>query len=827
MRFLDELKNDIRYALRQMARTPVLTAVSIGVLAIGIGANSAVISFADTLMRPRAPGVENKDRLMAVEVASFSHGRLAPYGLDFAEMLELGERQRVFAEVGAVWRQRILAGAYASRDAQWVGFASARYFAAMQPRMTLGRAFTAPDDHAAQPERIAVVSYGYWKSKLGGDTAVLGTNVYINSVPMPIVGVLPEGYSASAGVRTAPDVWVPMASRSLLFPSDSAFNQMPARSFMQTVALLKPDVAPEVAATTITSLPPSDAGERQEYIRDARMQARPLYTPSDRDAKVIGQVAASLTGLSALFLAIACANVSILLLGRAVGRRREIAVRLSLGAPRKRIVRQLVTESSVLAVIGSAAGIALIRPLSAILENVGWHFPLQVNWRVAALSVGVAILTGILFGLAPALHATRASVSDAMKQGSSGDRGRTRMQRSFVIAEVAMSMALVCSAALLLRAARNEVNADPGFDVSRSVLVSQISFELPQYTAAQADQVMRAISERLAGIPAIESFGFSNEVPFARRGGWARVVFDKPLDPRRGLASAPVTLIDGEYLDAMGIVLETGRPFGDDDALGTLPVALVSRDLATQLWPGQNPLGQRVTFRSRRGQTRIDSRTAAVESNSYVVIGVVQGSGPVGARGNNTELILSRKQLPLLSDMNLVLRVRDVSPALTRTIASAVQTAAPNLLFAGFKSTQQYADEDPGDAEALGVGAALAGSVALVLACVGLFAVVAFAVAQRSREIGIRLALGATQRTVVDQFFREGLRLASFGMVIGIPISLAIMRIIEANDDSVKVLGVLPVTVVVATLVAVAMAAAWIPARRAARVDPLVALRSE
>jgi putative ABC transport system permease protein len=277
----------------------------------------------------------------------------------------------------------------------------------------------------------------------------------------------------------------------------------------------------------------------------------------------------------------------------------------------------------------------------------------------------------------------------------------------------------------------------------------------------------------------------------------------------------------------MGITLESGRAFGAGDAFGTPPVALVSSDLAVQLWPGQNPLGQRVAFARRPANRGLDARASAIESNSYLVIGVVRTSGPVWNPHRNPELILSRRQVPLVSDMNVVVRVRNVSPQLVRAIAAAMQSAAPQLSASGFKSTQQYVDEDPGDAQALGVGAALAGSVALVLACVGLFAVVAFAVAQRSREIGIRLALGATQRAVVDQFFREGLRLAATGMAIGIPISLAVMRILEAQDESVRVLGVLPVAVVVLTLVAVAMAAAWIPARRAARVDPLVALRSE
>jgi putative ABC transport system permease protein len=236
MQFLDELKSDVRYALRHMARTPVLTAVAIGVLAIGIGANSAVISFADTLLRPRAPGVENKDRLMAVEVAQRGRRENSILGLDFAEMMELRERQQVFAEVGAVMRQRVFAGRDITRDRQFVAFVSARYFAAIQPRMTIGRALAAPDDRSALPERSVVITHDYWRTKLGGDSSALGTSIYVSNVPMQVVGVLPEGFAPNASMDAVPDLWLPMASRALLFPNDSTFFQY-ARSWMHTVAL--------------------------------------------------------------------------------------------------------------------------------------------------------------------------------------------------------------------------------------------------------------------------------------------------------------------------------------------------------------------------------------------------------------------------------------------------------------------------------------------------------------------------------------------------------------------------------------------------------------
>jgi ABC-type lipoprotein release transport system permease subunit len=260
--------------------------------------------------------------------------------------------------------------------------------------------------------------------------------------------------------------------------------------------------------------------------------------------------------------------------------------------------------------------------------------------------------------------------------------------------------------------------------------------------------------------------------------------------------------------------------------MGTQPVAVVSEDLAQNLWPGANAIGQRIVFATMR-TAPLDPRARQLREQPYVVVGVARSSGPVWQRGRSNELIVSRRQLPVVTDLHLVVRTKQTSPEIVRELTAAVQRAAPELSFTAFKSTQQYFNEHPGDAKGLGVGSAIGGIVALGLACVGMFAVVAFAVAQRSREIGIRLALGATQRNVVTSFFREGMKLALIGFAIGIPVSLAVMRIAEANDNSVRVLGFMPVAAVVLGLLVVAMAAAWLPARRAARVDPMSALRSD
>ena len=829
--WLDAFVADVRYAFRQLVRAPVFACVSVFVLAIGIGVNSAVVAFVDGILRPRALGLTDASELVRVTVWS-RYGISGTWAQMYDEFRDLRERQQVFSNIGAYTSRAVIAGVGETREREYAAFASGDYFATVRPRMFVGRSLPSAPDRGAAPDLSVVISHTYWRAQFGGDTAVVGRSLFVNGVPLRVAGVLPARITGLGNslYRPGPDLTIPLSAFPVLFANDSAFMHAPTQhaSFAIT-ARLKPGVSVADANRAIKSISPlcRESSRGRRCVSDD--QVRPLME-FDADAGQILAVGGATSILTGLILAIACANISILLLGRAVTRRREIAIRLSLGAARWRVLKQLLTESVVLAILSSGVGLLILRWINGLIRanfsELGTD--LSPSWRTVAISIGFAAGTGVLFGLVPALHATRASVAASLKDASgSADRARTRLQRSFVVAEVALSVMLVCVTGLFAEVARRELMRDAGYTISDNVLVSGLALYASGRSPTSIDAAVTAARDRVAALPGVEFVGISSGHPMTTEMAGNGFVETSDSGGRRPPVRTRIALADDGYFEAAGISVPVGATFAPNVGPGTAPVAIINATLARALWPDANPVGRTITF-ARQDRTRPWSRVDALfEARSATVIGVT-AFVERGSVGTERHLVyLHRRQIPLVGDLSMVVRTNSAPTTIVPLITSALRAADPTLPFGPLRSTRHMAGERTSDMEQAGKGAALAAAFALALACVGLFAIVAFGVAQRSREIGIRIALGATQQQVVSRFFADGMRLALIGFAIGVPLALGVIAVFRAQIVGVGSFPAASVSAIIGILLIVAALASWLPASRAARVDPVNSLRSE
>jgi predicted permease len=501
-------------------------------------------------------------------------------------------------------------------------------------------------------------------------------------------------------------------------------------------------------------------------------------------------------------------------------------MRLSLGAGRGRILRQLLTESALLAVFAGVAGLLVLRWTAGVIFTTFTEASPQLSprWPTIAMTLIIAAGTGVVFGLLPALHATRANLADAIKDSVAGhDRHRSRLQRAFVIAEVALSMSLVSATGLLVHAVQTQ--AGPGVeahDVSSDVYIADFDFRIANYTAARADELLGSMQSRVSAFPGVEIATFATGTPFNAWGaGAGRLVGDSAT--RESWQARRVYTVGPSYFEALGIDVERGRGVADTDVAGALPIAIVSTALASRLWRGENALGRVLTFEV--GNPRSPSPLSA---HGWTIVGVVKDGVAAETEYERQEIIyLSRRQFPFADNAQLIVRARSGSPDLSSQLTDEFRALAPDVPHSAVRTTRQLYSESNAEVLQVGLGASLAGVFALSLACVGVYAVIAFGIAQREREIGIRIALGAARSQVVGLFFRDGMRLVLIGFLIGVPLAVAGMKLLGTQMYGLTMVTPRPVLTVIAVLLGVAALASWLPARRATRVDPIDSLRSE
>jgi predicted permease len=834
-RRLDELVGDVRFALRHFARRLGTTLTMFVVLAVGMSISTLLFSYVHAYAVQPPPGVALADDLVRIR-GSQDAGPAGRGARGFSHE-ELGDYRGMSGHFSAVagWADAMVAlDAGDDQDRSGLDaratFVTSNYFSVLGLKPVLGR--IPADDADAAP--AAVIGYTTWERLFGKSPEVIGSTIAVNGVPVTVVGVAPERF-IGMGPLSRWTLWMPLSARRVVTPGAAGGFRAVGRlrdgvSAGQATAAARV-VAVRNAAAEALRAPDADSGEKireqersTEVVSLRSASGDPMF---ERDVRLMS-IMVGLLGL--LVLLVTCTNVSALLTGLAAARRQEIAIRLSLGAGRARLVRQLLTESALLA---SAAAVAALGVVWLVLRTVLRlipEFPLVmgINWAVTLFTFGVALAVGVLFGLSPALHGTRIAVASALRDSSASiAAARARLQKGLVVAQIAFTQPLIVllAAALLLILGNHEAQsrterADRLLRMSLRPAgpvtgTSPAAIEERQRLRATMDRLV----ERLRAAPEVEAA----VIDWPRSTPPLGAYFVHPGDRVAGASQNAVQLSGetaaGGYFGALGVPLLRGREFGPNDVnpaanrTAEVPV-IINAELARRLWAGADPVGRRL---------RAASDTAG-GARTLVVVGVIDDPRPeVSKAGEGYRVYLP----PDTSELSMSMLVRTAGPAepLIPAIRGVVQEEAPRMS-PWIRTVAALEEEGRRNFRMFTFGVSAAGLMALLLSAIGLYGVVAFSVSQRRGEIAVRIAVGARARQIIQKFIGDGLRLSALGLVMGLPISLVGLRALLAADDSFRHVPLPSVTAIAALgVLIVASAAAWIPARKAAAVDPAITLR--
>jgi putative ABC transport system permease protein len=808
---------DLRYATRQLRRSPGFTLVAVLTLALGIGATTAIFSVVDAvLLRPL--GVAEPERLVTIrewrpasaEPPTGRPGTVSPANFyDWQEQAQSFESMSYFVQ----WPLN-LTGDGEPQEAQ-VQLTSANFFSTLGVQPLLGRTFRPDeDDPGGQPMaggEVAVLSHALWQSRYGGDPGIVGETIRLDGDPVTVVGVMDPDFRV---LNQKPDLWIPLG----IAPG----NRSTMGRYMTAFGRLKPGVTHERAGAELDGI----ARRLEEAYPDFNTNVRIWMMPLREE--VLGQIRPALLvllGAVAMLLLIACTNVANLLLGRASARRQEIAVRLSLGATRGRLVLQLLTESLVLSLVGGAIGLmaaavgtqALVRSLPATVQLPRLD-TVSLDARVLAFALATTLLTGIVFGLAPAFAASRADLQGTLRDASRGNTGGSpakRLRNGLVVAEVGLALMLLIGAGLLLRSFQKLQAVDTGMQ-SEGVLTMRMSLSSEAYDSDEAVQgFMGRLIPALEGLPGVQAVGTIQFLPLSgaksRTSAWRA---DRPKPPAGEELSGDVRAVGGDYFQAQGIRLLRGRTFDERDHAQSPAVFVINEQLAREQFPGEDPLGKRLTF----------SWDDDIEGK---IIGIVEDVHEMSLTDKPaTAFYRPFSQFPD-GNLNVLIRTTDDPLAVAGAARAQVRELDPNLPIASVRTMESVVSEAAARSRLsshLLVGLA---AIALLLAAIGLYGIISYGVTQRRGEIGVRVALGADHGDILRLIVKQGMILTAAGLAIGLAGALVLTRVLRSLLFGVTTTDPLTFGAVALIVAGVALLASWIPARRAARVDPMVALRAE
>ena len=814
---------DLRYALRLLARNPLFALTAIVSLAIGIGANTTIFTIANALLLRPPSGAADPARL--VDIGRTQDGRGFDNG-SYPNYLDLRTRNTVFEGVYAYrfGAEPLSLGSPDGAEPIFGNMVTLNYFAILGTRPRIGRLFAATDDEHPGAAPVVVLSYAFWKRRFNSDPSMVGRALTLNGRPFTVVGVAPEGFHGTS-VLTG-DVWVPMTMVGELSPrlSESILRSRLSAWLLMGARLKRGVTLPQAQAEVAT------LGQQleREFPLDNRgrgLRVDALSPVPGNSAPVVAFMAV-LAGIVTLVLAIACANVAGVLLARAASRRRELAVRVAIGAGRLRLVRQLLIESMVLFLIGGAAGFALAHAMTSLMVSLLPALPVPIDLslpldaRAVVFTISVSLVAAVLTGLAPAIDASRSAVIGALKDDGTGGRTRQRLRNTFVVGQVAFSIVLVVAASLFGRALQRASHIDPGFDVN-GIELAGLDLSLAGYAEQNGRVFASTLIQRVLGLPGVESAALAAMVPLGGGGlglGGLTVPGVAPPNGRRFL-SADWNVVTPGYFAAMKMRLLSGRDFTDADGETAPAVAIVNATAVRQWWGGRDPVGktllQEAGTRANPDATRQLTVIAVAADANYRTLG--EDPRPF------VYVPIAQQYLPRVTIMARANHGQRLAGDLRRLIAAL----DPNLPIV---STQTFAEYAAVGLVPQRVAASVAGSLGLVgllLAAFGIYGVTASVVASRRREIGVRMALGATAADIGRIVLRHGAALAAIGLAIGFGLAAAASRVIASF-----LLGVSPGDVVSfawagALFAAATLAACFVPARRAARLDPVDALRHD
>lgn len=811
------LAQDLRYALRQLRKSPGFTAVALITLALGIGANTAIFSVIDAVVLRPLP-FHNPGRLVAIKTTQ--PGRRDDIGVSYPAFLDWRSQNHAFEGLSAFRVDDFTLTGRGEPLHLTGAVVSANVFSLLGVNPALGRNFVDAEDKPVSTGMPVVLSYHFWQERLGSDPNILGQNLTLSGKSFTVVGVMPSGFQFP--VQSTPvEFWTTIGLDMESVKGNPPMTSQRGVAYLDVIARLKPDVTRAQAEAEMSRI--------QDGLNRQYPENRPkgiAIIPEIND--VVGNVRSGLYILFAavgLVLLIACANLSNLLLARATARSREISVRTALGATRWAVVRQLLTESLLLAGIGAAAGLAFavwaIRLLTALApEQLPRVSESGLKPEVLAFTGAVAVLTSLLFGLVPALHATQRNLAASLNEGGrsgSESRERRKLKDAFVVIETALAVVLLAAAGLLLRSLRGLGRVDPGFAKDH---VITFGLDLPgRYGHLQRVQFYERLLAEIRSLPGVRSASAAFPLPLSADG--VKTTFDvegRPIKP----AELPVTtlhLVDDDYFHTLGIPLIAGRQFAPQDgAPEAMPVVVISHRLAAQIFPGENPIGKRIRPNISSGPEDAPMRR---------IVGVV---GDVKAEGLSAppiaESYIPYAQLPF-APMSVMVRANGDPLEMVPVLAKEVQSVDQDLPLLHVRTLGEYVGDSIADTRFETVLLGSFGALAFVLTAVGLYGVISYMVLQRTREMGLRLALGANRGTILGMIVKSGVRLAGAGIGIGIVAALLLTRLIASLLYGVSPSDPVTFFAIPVVLIMMAVIASYIPASRAAKVDPIVALRYE
>ena len=811
---MSTLISDFRYSLRSLLKNPGLTVAAVLSLGLGIGANTTIFTWVQAVLFRPIPVAADPS---AIRIAAMENREGQSRSWSYPNYQDFRDRATLI-DVVAQDDQTLSIAVHDSAERTWGALVSGNYFQVMGLRAAAGRLFTPQDDVTPGGHPVAVISHAYWLRRFSGDPAIVGKSATINNVPMTIVGVTPEGFIGSfLGVSSS--AWVPMSMQREMMGGDRM--QQRGNGWMQSIVRLKPGVSQEQAQAEAASIMAQLSQEHPEINEGRRLRIVQTWEAPFGAATVLTPVLAVLSILVALVLVIACANVANLLLSKAVSRRREVAVRLSLGASRMRLVRQLLTESLLLALVAGTAGVMMaywtMDLIMAFVPPV--DMPIDLGLRMDSVTllfaVGVSVATGVIFGLAPALQASSPQTINALKEeGRSGSGGRTtgRLRSALVVAQVAVCLVLLVGATLFLRSFMAAQTLSPGFEADRLVTASMDMFP-SGYTGERNRDFQRRAIEAVEALPGVESAAFGSRIPLGFGGNNSTSVAVDGYVPRENEEIViNYSTIGPGYFQTLGTPIRAGREYNVTDTLESPRTVVINDAMARRYWPQGNALGSRVRF----------------GPNAAEVIGIVADS----KYASINERPLPQLFLPMsrneVSTLRLFARATGNPGPLVAEIRNAIRALDPSLPVYDARTVSEHMQVAVFSQRMAANLLGAMGVLALLLAAIGLYGVMAYAVSQRMQEMGIRLALGASPASLLNMIVSQGMKLTTIGLVIGLALALAAFGSIGAVRTLLPGISPMdPITFVAVPigLALIALLATWIPGRRAGKVDPLVALR--
>lgn len=858
LRLWDDLRADLRYALRMLAKSPGFTAIAIGSLALGIGANTAIFSMANHVLLKRLAVPHPQQLVLFHWIAPRGNvvhytwgdwdetpgGELTSTSFPYPAYQQLRESNKALEDIFAFKDvERLTLTARGTASVVHGEMVSGNYYALLGVRPALGRAILPSDDGAPGTGAVAVISDGLWTRVFGRSPKVVGKTVLLNSKPVTIVGVNPPDFTGAASAILSPDVFLPFSMQPLIVPKgDSSLLSDSDFWWVQMMARVQPGTSAAGAQAALdtsfqawmhASLKPAhmDNLDGASHVHSTgRQEVFPHLVLADgsrglnEQAKDLTKPVYLLMVLAGLVLLLACANIANLLLARSEARQHEMSVRMALGAGRRRVLRQVFTESLLLSLLGGAAGFAvgyLGRNLIPGLLSAPWEqgaFRSPFDWRVFAFTASVAVAAGVLFGIAPALRASGrqsgVELKDTAHTATKRRKGYTG--KTIVVIQIALSSVLLAGAALFARTLVNLDRVDPGFRTDHLVLFS-IDLPKAQYQAPKDVQTFHAIEEKLNAVPGVERATLSDTALIS--GGVNTDDFirlDAPPVPGRK-SSAYDLSVGQTFFQTMGIPMVEGRGFEAIDTPTSQRVAVINQALARKYFPDTNPIGKEF-----HGYYFIDKVP-------FRIVGVSRDTryNTLRQQPPPTYYVLYSQLPHSMGEMTYEVRTRIQPAAIVPLLRKAVESVSRDIPLIDVRTQAEQIDESIGQ-ERLMAGITMAfGLLALVLACIGIYGLMAYTVARRTNEIGIRLALGAQVRQVMGMVIREALWLAVLGIAAGIAAALLLTRSLESMLFGLKADDPLTYAVTGLLLIGVAVLASFVPARAAARVNPLEALRRE